>query len=170
MLCSLSSQPIDENEEFALKRINELPIDVLHNKIVHLVKHQPIEELVGGSAGTSTLQANMYRQCLEVMNNYGKLFIHHNGEVAAVLGYGLVSHALDARHLIAAIYGKEVGQSVFYEESLFPGKAAIESLLESATTGGLSPEATVLVQSRLKQALMTIVEVNRRNNRPTNLD
>ena len=55
------------------------------------------------SAGNSTLPWNMAEQCFEVMYSYKQIYEHHKNDTDP-MGYGLVSHALDVRHLAAALY------------------------------------------------------------------
>lgn len=68
------------------------------------------EQACGGDAGGCTELSRMNGQCLEVMSQYDKFSNSLSPE--EILGYGMFSHALDARHLIAAIHGLETTRSV----------------------------------------------------------
>jgi len=108
--------------------------------------------LVAGGAGASTELGRMYSQCYEVMDGFSDLLKKHKGDYSAALGYGLVSHALDARHLAAAIYGLKSG--IIFEERLNKGRENFRNFIEAVKTNKLTPpEANVLMNMRLQQIL-----------------
>lgn len=118
-----------------------------------------INTLTFGAAGNSTLAPSMARQCFEVMMSYPQLLERHKSDLSSVFGYGLVSHALDARHLAAAIYMINSNSSSSYTlvEELEPAKEFVSQLLQDAESGRLDSESTNLLKIRLQQLLMLVV-------------
>jgi hypothetical protein len=146
-------------------QISKASISDLLKIIPMLIKDREIaENLVRGVAGHSTDLGSMNTQCLEVMTEYRKLLAYHKGDHAAVLGYGLVSHALDARHLAAASYFLNSGEPI--DQQLMESQETLRELLQSAES--LDPEARDLIKIRLQQIIQLIVENRKKLNIPLN--
>lgn len=125
---------------------------------------QKIRGLTYSAAGDTTRPNRMAGQCFEVMLNYDKLLKFHDGDHSKVLGYGLVTHALDAKHLAAALYTKLHPTAAVlgyvkmeYNNALEPGIQTFNQLIQDAAEGKLDPTTTVLLKVRLQQ-LMSIIE------------
>ncbi len=125
------------------------------------------EALTYGAAGLSTMPRSMNIQTLEVMSEFKHLLAHENGDYAAVLGYALVSHALDARHLIASIWGMEKKLNVASGgSSLLQAQTSLQELLDGCQNGSLGPEVEALMKVRLNQVLMVVVGKLKNNTPP----
>jgi hypothetical protein len=161
----LTSEPSNEMvNQFIANGTNSQLLDVIEI----LVKNDnTIGVITAGVAGSSTKPTHMNEQCLEVMSQYSKLLEHHKGDHAKALGYGLVSHALDAKHFIAALYFldkplendppiNEQRQQVLNE-----GKMALRNLLSDLKKGLGEPEADALLRSRLQQMLSHVVSIKK---------
>lgn len=128
------------------------------------------EQACGGDAGNCTELSRMNGQCLEVMSQYDKFSQDLSPE--EILGYGMFSHALDARHLIAAIHGLETTKSVI----LYPkengkgisndiadlGRSNLNYLLQHMDQ---NDTLLALMKRRLQQSLAIVLEKD-----PTILD
>lgn len=130
-----------------------------------------IYKMTFSAAGASTRPHRMAGKCYEVLMNYENLLKRHNGDHATILGYGLVSHALDARHLAAAIYISEHPNSIYvnkinkrYENrlDLHKAKEVLDTLLDHTSMGKLDLESYTLLKVRLQQ-LMSLVVTNRQD-------
>lgn len=127
--------------------------------------------------GSTTKPYQMASQCFAVMLGYKELLDIEKGDHSKVLGYGLVSHALDARHLAAALFllnhpesdaanilhhkpEASLDSNCFKEnpEALETAKAYLSTLLKDASEGKLDAQATLLLKIRLQQVLHAIVE------------
>jgi hypothetical protein len=101
----------------------------------------------------------MNGQSLEVFSEYANLLAANEGRHDVVFGYGLVSHALDAKHLAAImIYGLKLGNTSY---RLVDNDAAIkqfEMLLDGATAGTIGATATTLFRARLQQVMRLIAD------------
>lgn len=119
------------------------------------------------NAGASTYPNNMAIQCFEGMAYYEEALALNKGNHKAVLGYGIMSHALDPRHIAAGLYmSSKTGE--YYERIgiEYNGRSTVEEaqekfekLFQDAADGKLDPEATNLLKIRLQQ-LMTLVAVD----------
>jgi hypothetical protein len=146
------------------RQINNASLSDLLNAFTQLVNDDTkIRGITLGVAGPSTEPNRMAGQCYEVMSTYSQLLELNKGDHAAVLGYGLVSHALDARHLAAALYVSANPASSYvkqiqdrYGDKLEEGKQALMQLIDDAKNGKLDEEASNLLKVRLQQ-IMTIV-------------
>ncbi|MFG2525165.1 hypothetical protein [Streptomyces sp. NPDC048527] len=118
--------------------------------------------LVCGVAGASTELNRMSGQCLEVMTGLPALLAAHRGDHAAVLGHGLVSHALDAKHLIAAIVlALKLGQHSYRRVTTSDGALVLAGLLDGAADGSIGRLASDLMRARLRQSVRLIVDRRR---------
>lgn len=114
--------------------------------------------IVQGQAGASTGIDRMTGQCLEVMTEFDALLKFHGGDHAAVLGYGLVSHALDSKHLLAAIiYGIKLNHPFYRRVQDLRAINALKQLLDGACDGSIGPWAAELMRIRLQQVMSLIV-------------
>jgi hypothetical protein len=110
--------------------------------------------LVRGEAGLSTAIDRMNGQCLEVMKYYPRILELTENRNDVALGYGLVSHALDAKHLIAGVVmtlgaGRKSRQFVNSECAA----VSLRSLVERAAAHTLSARANDLMRIRFQQAV-----------------
>ncbi len=118
--------------------------------------------LVRGVAGASTELNRMRGQCLEVMTGLPALLAAHNGDHAAVLGHGLVSHALDAKHLVAAIVlALKLGRHSYRRVTTSDGARVLAGLLDGAADGSIGRLASDLMRARLRQSVRLIVDRRR---------
>lgn len=102
--------------------------------------------IMESSDNPSVTLPRMNGQCLEVMAHYDDLVAACDGDHARALGYGLVSHVLDAKHLIAVLAvasGKQTDRAA----------PAVHGLLRAAANGALGSEADALMRARLQQCL-----------------
>lgn len=111
--------------------------------------------LMGGRA--STRLRRMIGQCLEVMQYAEPLLALHEGSHERVLGYGLVSHALDARHLLAALtlVGPTGGAFPVRCRRVRVDRAAraLIGWLDAAACDDMAPPAAALMRVRLQQVM-----------------
>ncbi len=126
------------------------------------------QEITYSTAGDSTLPWNMAQQCFEVMYTYREIYEHHKSDSTS-MGYGLVSHALDARHLAAALYfinkketlKEESNWSAMYHKnyqgSLGVGITNFTSMIERMKSDTASPEDQELFKIRLQQLLKLVI-------------
>lgn len=123
-------------------------IEDLVEKIRTNVNESNIARICGGAAGASTAPELLNQQSEDVLRHFPKWLLQNKNSYVALMQEGLVSHALDARHLIAAIY--------FRSDSL-------EKLLKAVDLQSRSNEdafsASVLIKIRLRQSLLVIHQV-----------
>lgn len=114
--------------------------------------------LMTGSDNPSVTLPRMNSQCLEVMAHYENLVAACGGDHARALGYGLVSHALDAKHLIAVLAAASSGPAAPDNMSgdAARGRAGVYRLLRGAAHGTLGAEADALMRARLQQSLFLL--------------
>lgn len=89
--------------------ITNASIKALENTIKDLANN-PIElrdMVVGVAGGWTTSIAAMQGQCEGVMKLLDAAYVRNHGGYPNVLNFAMVSHALDARHLIAALGSKD---------------------------------------------------------------
>ena len=166
----ISLPPFPENSDTAeLQKISDQISKASFSNLLKIIQvlikdRKTAENLVRGVAGHSTDLGSMNSQCLEVMTEYKNLLAYHKGDHAAVLGYGLVSHALDARHLAAASYFLNSGEPI--NESLLESQEILRELIQSASAESFDPEARDLIKIRLQQIIQLIVDDREKLNIP----
>jgi len=115
--------------------------------------------LVDDPDNPSTALERMNGQCLEVMASYADLVRAHGGRHERALGFGLVSHALDAKHLLAAlVFGLGLGH--IHNPHVDGDRAvrALRELMEGAVSGAVGSVAATLLRVRAWQILRLIVD------------
>jgi hypothetical protein len=128
-----------------------------------LLDEDAARRLVHGAAGSSTALDRMNGQCLEVMSEYPRVIDATDGRHDLALGYGLVSHALDAKHLIAAIvYGIKLGHRGYRLVTEDGAILALQALLDHAAACTLGSPANELMHVRLQQAMRLLVDAHAR--------
>lgn len=116
----------------------------LMSRIVSLLNDpQKLSKFTQGAAGSSTGPVPMNNQYIDVLTKYDDILKYHSGDHASVLGYGLISHALDARHLASAL--------CFYNQ-----KNNAYKLLTDLYNEELPPNALLLLKIRLQQIVSMI--------------
>jgi hypothetical protein len=115
--------------------------------------------LVRNPAVPSTAVARMRGQCLEVMRLVPFLLDAMDGDLERVLGFGLVSHALDARHLLA-MTGPADPDGPDVERA---GERAYAALLDDFAAGVSAGAARYLLAARLRQALQLVADATVRS-------
>jgi hypothetical protein len=168
----LSSSAINSKINFSAE-LSVINTQITHASIADLIRafkqiinnDNKIFALTYSSAGSSTCPDNMAGQCYEVMMSYPSLLDLNKGDHAAVLGYGLVSHVLDAKHLAAIIYMAANPNSSYvkliynkYGNKLDAAKEYLNNLLNDASAGKLDANASHLLKIRLQQLMSTLVE------------
>ncbi len=151
-----TSQPV----EIALwSAIDEASSRSMIDALMNLLDERQAALLVAGVAGDSTNLDRMSGQCLEVMSEYDALLRANDNRHERVLGYGLVSHALDAKHLAAVmIYCLKLGHTTYRLITDKAPRDAIERLLEGAASGTLGDAATALMRVRLQQVTRLLAD------------
>lgn len=125
--------------------------------------------LMTGADNPSVTLPRMNGQCLEVMAEYDALVAACGGDHAKALGYGLVSHALDAKHLIAVLAAASAGPTaagvagVAARAHTFArarararARDSVQRLLRGAAHGTLGAQAGALMRARLQQGLFLL--------------
>lgn len=121
---------------------------VAFHKIINTVDKASI--LVSGSAGGSTSLSRMTGQSDEVMTEYKKILLHHKNMHEYVLSYGLVSHALDAKHFAAKLYVAKNDPSRNVD--------AFDRLMNKFKDKYMTDKAHMLIETRIQQIFMIILE------------
>lgn len=115
-----------------------------------------IAAIANCDAGNANVLAN---ECFDVMSNYQSLLQLHENNLAQILGYPIISHALDGRHLLAAIHYLERPISKSPDQAVFElGKSNVSSILLSAKEGKFDLTAQTLLKVRLQQIMAIIIE------------
>ena len=139
--------------------IDEASSRSMIDALMNLLDERQAALLVAGVAGDSTNLDRMSGQCLEVMSEYEALLQANNNRHERVLGYGLVSHALDAKHLAAVmIHCLKLGHTTYRLITDTVPRDAIERLLEGAASGSLGDTATALMRVRLQQVTRLVAD------------
>lgn len=113
--------------------------------------------LMNGSNNPSVSLHRMNGQCLEVMSHFEDLLRAYDGDHVRVLGLGLVSHALDAKHLIAVIAeGLGEGETRYRKVTDDGAISAVRALLADTARDRLGGEAGALMRARLQQCLQLL--------------
>lgn len=124
----------------------------LCNALRTLLSEDRAKLLLEGRANTTLRR--MSRQCLEVMQYVDRLLAIHEGSTERVLGFGLVSHALDAKHLIATlVHAVQLGRTRLRSDPAGAACSTFTRLLEDAAGGALGGAAGALIRARLQQAV-----------------
>lgn len=115
-----------------------------------------IKSITVGEAGWSTFPQPMANQSYGVMKHYNKLLneVVENSDEKA-LGYGMISHALDARHLAAALYYDAHDDDASFSGN--SGRQAFHDLMERAQ-GNPNSQTALLVKVRLHQLMKIVAE------------
>jgi len=117
-----------------------------------------IGPLVSGAAGNSTEYLRMNGQSLEVMNSFHQLLAANGGDYGKTLGYGFVSHALDAKHLAAAMFGIQKGEALYRNVTTTTAQDNLKALIKKAVAGELGEPANSLMKTRLEQVFILITD------------
>lgn len=154
------SKPSDFSAEISKASANELA--EAFKKLID--SEDKISLLTAGKAGSSTESHKMALQSLEIMENYSALLEKNDNNHSAAMGYGIVSHALDARHLAASLFVLQRGGTETYkqkegeyETDFKSAKNNLQGLINDANSGVLGEVASTLVTSRLQQILTLVV-------------
>lgn len=140
--------------------LNEADTEKLFNVIWKLCKKSAkidnvrglVIRSVQGKSSSSKQWWQLHDQSLDVMKHYNHLLEACNNDHAAALSYGLISHALDARHLLTIIY-KNYWDVEMEREEMLP------EVIRNGMTGILGAEVEFLVRARLKQ-ILEILRIN----------
>ena len=142
--------------------LDHATVSSLVGAIGTLLDEARARRLVHGVAGASTELNRMRGQCLEVMTGVPALLTAHDGDYAAVLGHGLVSHALDAKHLVAAIVGAlKLGRHTYRRVTDSQGAHVLAGFLDGAADRSIGSLASDLMRARLRQSVRLILEYRR---------
>ena len=139
--------------------LDQATVSSLVGTISTLLDEPRARLLVHGVAGASTELTRMSGQCLEVMTGLPALLAVHDGDHVAVLGHGLVSHALDAKHLVAAIVSAlTLGRYAYRHVTTSDGARVLAGLLDGAADGSIGRLASDLMRARLRQSVRLIID------------
>ncbi|MFE5028808.1 hypothetical protein ACFRAO_37365 [Streptomyces sp. NPDC056656] len=142
--------------------LDRATVGALVNTVESLLDESRAALLVRGSAGASTELDRMSGQCLEVMTGLPALLEAHHGDHAAVLGYGIVSHALDAKHLVAVIVSALKLRRYEYRQVTGPDAVrTLADLLAGAADGRIGAHASDLIRARLRQSVALMAHRHR---------
>lgn len=142
--------------------LDHATVSSLVDAINILLDEPRVRLLVRGAAGASTEPNRMRGQCLEVMTGLPSLLAAHNGDYASVLGHGLVSHALDAKHLVAAIVlALKLGRHSYRRVTTSDGALVLAGLVDGAADCSIGRLASDLMRTRLRQSVRLIVDRRR---------
>lgn len=110
-----------------------------------------LDALVHDREVASTAPPRMRGQCLEVMSLWPALCAALQSDLEAALGFGLVSHALDAKHLAAMLGGaaRPAGRA---------GAAAFDALIGDLVADRLDDAPAALLTARLRQAAQLLAD------------
>jgi hypothetical protein len=133
--------------------IGAAPAGRLAASLASLLDAARLEALVHDPAVASTSVARMRGQCLEVLSSLPAIRLAEDLETT--LGFGLVSHALDAKHLAAMLGGAR-------EPDRRPAAARFDRLIEDLAMGRMGPIPTALFTARLRQAMQLVADGARR--------
>ncbi len=128
----------------------------LIDALSHLCTQTVAMRLMHDSDNPSTTPLRMNGQCLEVMSHFDNLLRDFNGDHVRVLGLGLglISHALDAKHLIAVFAeGLGAGEMRYRRVTDDSAISAVRTLFADTATASLGDNAGVLMRARLQQCL-----------------
>lgn len=119
-----------------------------------------LSQLIAGTTKGATLPRPMMVQSLDVLANYEDLIDPAKGnlDVATMVSYGFVSHALDGRHLLADIAHIHGQLPIEPSEHMTKGAKAMQTLWTACENGSAGPEATFLLTSRLRQAARIVLQ------------
>lgn len=124
----------------------------LRSALATLVTPQRCSQLVHAPSVPSTAVERMRAQAFEVLELVPRILAGYQDDLPAVLGLGLVSHALDAKHLLASVAGAP-GTSAAEAGDGPRQLAALLALLEADTA---CAESRWLLASRLRQSLQLV--------------
>ena len=160
VMAEMTVSPNVRAESAQLSRsIDKASTRAMINGIMSLLDLSRATVIVRGEAGESTDIERMNGQCLEVMSEYENLLGAHSGRHDLVLSYGLVSHALDAKHLAAVmIYGLKLGRTKYRLVKDDRAINSVKRLLEGAATGAIGSQASALMRARLRQIIRLITD------------
>lgn len=119
--------------------------------------------LTAGRAGASTQSRSMNGQCLDVIQAFPRLVEYYKqnpsaeagfgtGPVSLAMNNGLTSHALDAKHLLAALFYRRNP-----DDSGHNGYDSFKQLIEDAKQGFGDPDADMMFRMRLQQCMQVIL-------------
>lgn len=147
----LETNPTDTTPSLFLTKMFTLKSNELLTAFNNIINTQDKASiLVAGSAGGSTSLRRMAGQSDEVMMEYKKILLHHKNMHENVLSYGLVSHALDAKHFAAKLYMANSDRTGNID--------AFDQFMNSYRNKQMTDKALVLVKTRLQQIFMIILE------------
>jgi hypothetical protein len=113
------------------------------------------------AAGGSTAPSALADQCFTVMAGFEELLKIYNdspNKYASALGFGLISHALDAKHFAAAIFWVKQNQATANE---YIGIKNFRNFLKKIEDNSdeLNKETNDLIRARLVRAVLSALEV-----------
>ena len=109
------------------------------------------------SGNPSTSICRMAGQCIEVMHYYDAMLAHFDQAHERVLGFGLVSHALDAKHLVATLVkGEELAERPGLD--MQTGFDAFRHLVLNADNERLGQTANALMRVRFQQVFQVLTD------------
>jgi hypothetical protein len=150
------SEAIENGAAFP-KALGSASPAALLSALERLCTPQLAARMMTGSGNPSVTLPRMNGQSLEVMAQYDGLVAACGGDHAEALGYGLVSHALDAKHLIAVLAAASGGPAApEIQGGGARARASLLRLLRGAAHGTLGAEADTLMRARLQQGLFLI--------------
>lgn len=153
-LAETQSPDVSEADSAFRTALGAAPSWKLVEALSHLCTRTAAGRLMDGSNNPSVTLHRMNGQCLEVMSHFDDLLRAFDGDPVRVLGLGLVSHALDAKHLIAVFAEGLSGGETHYRLVTGDGAiSAVRALLADTATDRLGGEAGALMRARLQQCL-----------------
>jgi hypothetical protein len=159
VLTNIYGKPQSKNiEDEAVAKASSAKLLSAINGILSKANFEQVSSLIVGQAGKSTELPRMNGQALEVFTEYDNILKFHQGDHSKVLGYGLVSHALDAKHLSAAIYGILEGQANYRLVVTPDAQNALKKLLKDASENKLGEPGNALMKVRLEQVYTLMLE------------
>lgn len=135
----------------------------LHDAVVELLSPEKAFLLMDRPDNPSTSVPRMTGQCLEVMQYFDQLLETHAGSLERVLGFGLVSHALDAKHLAATlVHGVRMGNGQCAGVTNGTAIQAFCRLMRGAADEDLGHTANALMRARLQQVMRLLSDHSER--------
>jgi len=141
-------------EQEIWRRIDRCSSERLQTAAVALLAGDRAARLIENPAIPSTALRRMVGQCFEVLDLYPRLLQGCEGSHEHALGFGLVSHALDAKHLAAALVLTADTNSP--DRDLGLGAQTFRMLMKDASLERLGPVADTLIRVRLQQVIRLI--------------
>lgn len=145
--------PVTEKKQAFKDVLPVLPPSALLKVFSLLINNEEkISKLLPGDPESPTYFKNMYLQTLEVMSQFEKLLNEKQDNYAQVLGYALVSHVLDARHLAACLY------ILNNPTANTPTNSVLSTLIEMFKNNTFPADAQQLLSIRFQQLIAIIID------------